>query len=368
MRVSRRGALIGVAAGSASVGLGLCAAPKFRRSAPAGSEPAPRPFVIDAHVHPSPGAVPRLLALMQRWGFDRVVDLSGGHPLRGLPEHLSAAERAGGRIIVFTGLAYEQAARPGYGERMAEFVRAGHRMGARGLKITKMLGLHLRGPDGELLPVDDPELDAVFQAAGELSMPVAIHSGDPRAFWLPVDARNERLDELTAHPGWALNGKPVPSFKEILDQLERRIARHPKTRFVSVHFGNDAEEPERVARMLRQYPNMYIDTAARVPEMGRHPPERMHAFFVEFQDRILYGSDLGIGAEGPLILGSDGSTPAGDAEERRFFQATRRYFETGDRDFEHPTPIQGNWKISGIHLPHEILSKVYADNARSLIG
>jgi predicted TIM-barrel fold metal-dependent hydrolase len=120
--------------------------------------------------------------------------------------------------------------------------------------------------------------------------------------------------------------------------------------------------------MLRQYPNMYIDTAARIPEMGRHPPERMHAFFVEFQDRILYGSDLGIGADGPLILGSDGSTPAGEAEERRFFEATHRYFETPDRDFDHPTPIQGNWKISGIHLPREILLKVYADNARRLIG
>lgn len=199
-------------------------------------------------------------------------------------------------------------------------------------------------------------------------MPVAIHSGDPRAFWQPTDEKNERKAELEAHPGWSNYGQAVPSFDEILAQLERRIARHPKTKFISVHFGNCAEEPERVAGWLRKYPNLYVDTAARIPELGRHPPERMRAFFVEFQDRILYGSDLGVGPEPePLFLGSEGKEPAGPKDEVRFFSASRRYFETLDRDFEHPTPIQGDWRISGIGLPAEVLRKVYGDNARRLV-
>src|SRR5690606_21661253 len=137
--------------------------------------------------------------------------------------------------------------------------------------------------------VDDPELDVVFETAGELNMPVAIHTGDPLAFWQPVTPDNERYAELTAHPGWALSARSAPSFEQLYAQLERRFARHPHTKFISVHFGNLAEKPDQVAETLRKYPNVYIDTAARIPEMGRHPPEKMRAFFEEFQDRILYG-------------------------------------------------------------------------------
>jgi predicted TIM-barrel fold metal-dependent hydrolase len=324
--------------------------------------------IIDVHVHVSADAIPRLTRLMARHGVERAVNLSGGHPLSGLDEQLLAAARDPGKIVVFTSLAYEQARYTDYGERMASLLRIAHARGARGLKIAKALGLGLRGSDGQRIPVDDPKLDPVFEAAGELGMPVAIHTGDPEAFWLPVDERNPRRDELRAHPGWALYGKDVPSFDALLAELEARIARHPSTTFISVHFGNAAERPEHVARMLRKYPNLYIDTAARIPELGRHPPDVMRAFFVEFQDRILYGSDLGVGPEPtPLFLGSQGSKAPTAAERELFFSATRRYFETADREFAHPTPIQGNWKISGLALPRSILQKVYRDNAARVL-
>lgn len=337
-----------------------------------GSRQSTRPGrlpVIDVHVHLSLGALPRLQQLMATYGFDHAVDLSGGHPMGGLAKHISQARASGGKITVFTALGYEQAQQPGYGQRMAQLLRMGHDMGAKGLKITKALGLGLPGPSGKLVPVDDPELDVVFETAGALDMPVAIHSGDPRAFWLPIDEKNERYAELSAHPGWALHDRKVPSFDEILNQLERRIARHPKTKFVSVHLGNCAEDIERVGRMLRAYPNMYVDTAARIPEMGRHPVEKLRAFFLEFQDRILYGSDLGVGPEPePLFLGSSGAEPPTADEEKLFFSATRRFFETDDKNFAHPTPIQGSWTINGIHLPRDVLEKVYAKNAMRVMG
>lgn len=324
--------------------------------------------IIDVHVHVSAEAIPRLKRLMTRHGVERVVNLSGGHPLSGLDEQLRAAEREPGKIIVFAGLAYEQARYANYGERMASLLRMAHARGARGLKIAKLLGLGLRRSDGQRIPVDDPMLDPVFEAAGELGMPVAIHTGDPEAFWLPVDEHNPRRDELEAHPGWALHGRGLPSFDALLSELEARIARHPSTTFISVHFGNAAERPEHVARMLRKYPNLYIDTAARIPELGRHPPDVIRAFFVEFQDRILYGSDLGVGPEPtPLFLGSQGAQAPTAAERELFFSASRRYFETSDREFAHPTPIQGNWKISGIALPRHILQKIYRDNAARVL-
>jgi predicted TIM-barrel fold metal-dependent hydrolase len=324
--------------------------------------------MVDLHVHVAPEGVPRLLDLMQRYGVAAVVNLSGGH-LDDLDLQLAAARGSAGRIVVFTTLAYEQVRYPDFGERMALLLRDAHARGARGLKIAKLLGLGLRTRDGKLLRIDDPRLDIVFDTAAELGMPVAIHSGDPRAFWLPVTPDNPRRAELEAHPGWALYGRDVPPFGSVLAQLEARIARHPKTTFISVHFGNCAEDPDYVARLLRTYPNLYIDTAARIPEMGRHSAARMRDFFAEFQDRILFGSDLGVGPEpSPLFLGSQGATPPTDAERERFFSATRRYFETNDVAFEHPTPIQGDWKIDGIGLPREVLEKVYFANAVKLLG
>jgi predicted TIM-barrel fold metal-dependent hydrolase len=342
------------------------------RPAPASSlhapAPAPRPLLVDVHVHLSPLGIERLLGLMKRYGFDHAVNLSGGTPREGLPIQLRAAQTAQGKVTVFASLAYEEAEHADYGERMAEALRVSHRMGARGLKIAKVLGLALRDSRGKLIAVDEPELDPVFETAAELGMPIAIHTGDPKAFWQPVDQKNERQAELRAHPAWALHGKDVPSFEALLAQLERRVARHPKASFIAVHFGNCAEDPAWVARALRKYPNLFIDTAARIPEMGRHAPERMRAFFVEFQDRILFGSDLGVGPEDtPLFLGSEGSEPPTEKEERLFFSATRRYFETDDRDFAHPTPIQGAWKISGVRLPPDVLAKVYGKNAVRLL-
>ena len=359
--------------------LGVCGrggAPKSAGSTSASAlpPPAPRPTarprvpIIDAHVHLSSTGTDRLAQLMERYGFDHVVNLSGGTPINGLDRQLAAAQKAHGKVTVFASLAYEQIAAPDYGARMAQLIRIAHSMGARGVKIAKVLGLGLVDRSRKLVPIDDPGLDPAFAAAGELHMPVAIHSGDPKAFWAKADEKNERRAELLAHPGWALHGEPVPSFDEIQAALERRIARHPKTTFIAVHFGNDAEDPDRVATLLRKYPNLTIDTAARIPEMGRHPPEKMRAFFIEFQDRILFGSDLGVGpAPEPLFLGSSGADPPTDREEKLFFSATHRYFETADRDFEHPTPIQGLWKISGISLPPEVLEKVYWRNAARLL-
>src|SRR5690606_34562809 len=183
--------------------------------------------------------------------------------------------------IVFANLDWrELAAGPGYGARLAAKLREAHRLGARGLKIPKALGLGVRDREGHLLAVDAPELDPVFEAAGELGMPVAIHTGDPVAFWQPPTPDNERHAELAVHPGWSFYGKDVPSWEELFAAFERRVARHPKTTFIGVHFGNAPEYPDRVRALLARHANLYIDTAARIPEIGRHDPAAMRDLFV----------------------------------------------------------------------------------------
>jgi predicted TIM-barrel fold metal-dependent hydrolase len=257
-----------------------------------------------------------------------------------------------------------------YGKLMAEQLAESKRLGAVGLKIPKGLGLGYPAPDGEhLLPIDDPGLDPLFEQAGALKMPIAIHIGDPKAFWQPPTPANERWDELKAHPEWSFYGAGIPKWQDLYDAFERRVARHPKTNFIAVHFGNDPEDPDNVARMLDRYPNFYVDTAARVPEIGRHDSTKMRAFFEKYQDRILFGTDTGIGAEyEDMMFGSNGELPPTRADEERFYESTWRYFETRDKQFESPTPIQGRWKIDGIGLSEPVLRKIYFENAVRLLG
>ena len=323
---------------------------------------------IDAHCHFPPEAAPRMIELMDRYGIATAVNLSGGVAGRGLEEQLKAAARYPGRIVVFAELDwYEPTRGKDYGLRMAASLAKAQQLGARGLSIPNGLGLGFHDYQGERIRVDDRELDPVFERAAELGIPVAIHTAAPIAFFLPAIARNERYEELVAHPELSLF-QQAPPWETLLLELERRIARHPKCTFICVHFGNAAEYPMRVGALLDRYPNVYVDTAGRIPELGRHPAGEMKTLFTSHSDRILFGSDLILGrAPTDVALSSRGTAPPKPAEIDQFFAATWRYFETGDKDFAHPTPIQGKWKISGLELSAAVQQKIYAANARSVL-
>jgi len=262
---------------------------------------------VDAHLHVSRGGLRRAIEIMRQEGIAWGVNLSGGALGHGLERQREPTKAHNAPLVTFTSPHWPSCGERDFGARSAEALSKAVALGARGLKIHKTLGLHAKGPDGELLAVDAKELDPLFETAGDLRVPVWIHTGDPLAFWDDPGPSNERHAELAAHPDWSLFGRHVPSFDELYAQLERRVARHPKTQFVSVHFGNCAEQPQRVAASLRRLPNLWLDTAARIPELGRHPPLELRQFFTEFRDRVLFGSDLGVGAApSPLFLGSSG--------------------------------------------------------------
>lgn len=328
---------------------------------------------IDMHTHIEVGALAKAVALLGAHRIVHLVNLSGGLPGGdGLEDTLAEAARVG-HTTVFVNPDFREVKKgPGYGARMAAKIKQAHEMGARGVKITKGLGLGYTDGRGRLVAVDDPGLDPVFEMAGKLGMPVLIHTGDPKAFWKPPTPDNERFDELRVHPGWSFFGAPV-TWEGLYAQFERRVARHPKTTFIGAHFGNDPEDPARVGQMLAAHRNLYIDTAARVPEIGRvdanHDAGRMRAFFEKWRTRIVFGTDVGVGnADEDLMLGSTGATPPGPADIERFFDSTWRWFETNDKAIPSPTPIQGRWTIDGVGLPREVLEAVYHGNAERLLG
>lgn len=333
---------------------------------------------IDLHQHVSCTTqhLARAVKIMDTAGIGIAVNLSGGTTTRrtnGAPSEFernkALADRLHpGRFLHYMNLDYKGWDQPDFSERAMKQVEEGHRLGAAGLKEYKRLGLYLRDDAGKLIRIDDPRLDPVWKRCGELKMPVSIHVADPRAFWLPYDSSNERWTELKDHRSWWFGDTNIyPPRMELLDALNRVIERHSNTTFVCVHFANNAEEIEWVERMLDRYPNMNADLAARIPEVGRHPPEKVRRLFMKHQDRIFFATDFMVYDK--LILGSGGSGPGPtDADAETFYAKHWRWLETDDRDFEHMTPIQGDWRISGIGLPPEALRKIYFDNARRLLG
>jgi len=179
------------------------------------------------------------------------------------------------------------------------------------------------------------------------------------AFFTPTDRFNERYEELNNHPDWSFNGADFPSNAELLEARNRVIARHPKTQFVTLHFGNFSENLQNVGENLDRYPNMYVDMAARIGELGRQP-FTSKKFFDKYQDRILFGTD---------------ATPHGDAFPQQVFndqlyEIYYRFMETEDEYFDYAPakiPPQGRWRIYGINLSDAILRKVYHDNAARLL-
>jgi predicted TIM-barrel fold metal-dependent hydrolase len=302
-----------------------------------------------------------LLPVMERRNIRTLVNLTGGYG-KGLEEAIARFDKAQpGRFLTMTEPAWARSNEKGYAQTQVQLLEEAKRAGACGLKVLKTLGLYLKENinDGKLVQVDDPRFDPMWDACGRLGLPVAIHVSDPIAFFLPTDRYNERYEELSNHPDWSFHGPQFPSNDELLAARNRVFARHPKTQFVALHVGNFAEDLGNVGAALDKYPNLHIDIAARVGELGRQP-RTARRFFEKYQDRILFGTDaVPNGIETPQQIFGD-----------QLYEIYYRFLETEDEYFDYapaPVPPQGRWRIYGIGLPPQILKKVYYNNAARLL-
>jgi predicted TIM-barrel fold metal-dependent hydrolase len=335
--------------------------------------------VIDFHTHlgfraAGTGGVPQgeemkflapsseLLQVMDRVNLRMMVNLTGGVG-SGLQQSIQRYQTAHpGRFLTFTEPQYARVNDRDYAREQAEDVERAHRLGARGLKVLKTLGLYLREQmtSGPLVKIDDRRFDPMWEACAARAMPVAIHVSDPEAFFLPTDRFNERFEELNNHPDWSFNGRDFPSSRQLLESRNRVFARHPKTSFVALHVGHNAEDLGYVSECLDRHPNMHVEMGARVGELRRQP-RTARRFFDRYQDRILFGTDA---------VPHSTETPQQIFGEP-LYEIYFRFLETEDEYFDYapaPTPPQGRWRIYGIGLPESILRKVYHDNAARLLG
>ena len=325
--------------------------------------------VIDFHTHVSrrraqkPGVPPgELVKTMDAVNLHTMVNLTGGtgDDLAGAIAGFDQAFPR--RFVSMTEPSWTRAGETGYAAWQADEVGRAKAAGAVGVKVLKTLGLYLRdgGASGKLVRVDDARFDPMWETCGRLGLPVAIHVGDPEAFFLPIDRFNERYEELNAHPDWSFHGKDFPAFKEILEARDRVFARHPKTTFVALHVGHWAENLAAVGEMLDKFPNVHVEIGARIGELGRQPRTAAR-FFDRYQDRILFGTDaVPLGVETPQqVFGED------------LYRIYYRFLETEDEYFDYapaPVPPQGRWRIYGLGLGESILRKVYSQNAERVLG
>ncbi len=313
--------------------------------------------VIDAHNHLFGDYPPEhLLAVMDAVGVRTFVNVTGNttmpyenncytivrRDIRIFTEGYSAAHPGRFAVLIKD---------DGFADRCIARLEEDVRLGALGLKVTKELGLYFKDSSvGEMIPVDDERLSPIWRRAGELGIPALIHVSDPWAFFLPIDEQNEHYSTLKEFPSWSFYGSHF-SKQELLDQRDRMISGHPGTTFILAHVANNPEDLDYVADLLNRYPNANIDFSARIDELGRQP-YTARDFFIAYQDRILFGVDM----------------PVTEDIYRCYF----RFLETRDEYFEYPDYIgrwgKSRWKIHGLHLPDEVLRKVYNENAVRLIS
>ena len=307
------------------------------------------PFV-DIHGHQrgrgmSPEAVDRLVAEMDELNMAVMVNLSGGSGVS-LVEGLEVlAGRHPSRFVFFANINFFGVGEPGWGEEAARQLEEDVGNGAAGLKIFKGLGMSDRDTDGNRIPVDDPRLAPLWDKAGELGIPVLIHTADPAEFWQPHDRFNERWLELRLRPRRIRPPDRFPPFEQIIGEQHNLFRNHPNTNFIAAHLGWLGHDLGRLGRLLDEIPNMYVGLGAVIYELGRQP-RFARDWLTEYQDRVLMGKD---------------------SYNQEEFHTYFRVFETADEYFDYYRNYHAFWQMYGLDLPDEVLRKIYYGNALKLV-
>ena len=289
---------------------------------------------VDFHQQADPEVLGVAVNVAASQGILGIVNLGGGQAGAGLERQIEAAARFPGRVLVFMSLDGRGCCDAGWADREAARLVTGRALGARGLHVPR----DLAGPGGAPVPLDSPALDPVWETAGGLGIPVAIHRGDG---------------------------------PDATGALVRLLERRPGIPFVALHLAGLGGDPAALSALLDRLPNLHLDLGGRLADLARDP-DRARDFLLAHSDRVLFGTDL-VWLQGPkpelraLVLGS--GPPVHSLEQlRRFFDSTWRFYESRDTSIPTPTPVAGDPPIHGLGLPRDVLTRIFHGNARKLLG
>ena len=308
------------------------------------------PF-IDVHAHHFQGyeydadRVAELIDEMDSINMQIAVNLSGwwGDRLEAMVENMKG--RYPDRFVIFANIDFSDIGLPGWTENAVAQLERDVANGAQGLKIYKSLGLRLVDSDGNRVPTNDPRIDPIWAKAGELGIPVLIHTGDPAPFWEPRTVNNERWLELKQYPNRYRPPEAGPSWEETMAEQHDVFRKHPGTVFINAHLGWYGNNLPGMAELMDRYPNMYTELGAVLAELGRQP-HTARQFLIDYKDRVLFGKD------------------SWAVDEYRVYFRT---FETKDEFFDYYRKRHAHWKLYGLDLPDDVLKHIYYKNALSII-
>lgn len=306
------------------------------------------PF-IDVHGHQYRMATQDLapvIAAMDTLNMGLMVNLSGrsGENLKQAVSNIK--NNYPNRFVVFANIGFNgNVGKDGWIEEAVAQLEQDVKNGARGLKIYKGLGLRDKDVNGNRVAVDDPRLAPIWDKCGELGIPVLIHSADPKSFWDPFDGDNERWLELKTRPGRKRGADNPAPWEQIIGEQHNMFRRHKNTTFINAHMGWFANNLGKLSELLDEMPNMNVGIGAIIAELGRQP-RYAKAFFIKYQDRILFGKDSWRPDEFPTYF---------------------RVLESDDEYFPYHKKYHAFWPMYGLDLPDEVLKKVYYKNALRIV-
>ena len=317
------------------------------------------PFVdVHSHLWDMPlKDLDKLASEMDEINMGYIVNLSGHGfaSFRGTPQSVkdlyfdqsvkNIEENQPGRIGLFINVDFDNADDENHVKTQVNVIRDAVAKGAIGLKVYKGLGLTNKDSNGNRVGVDHEGLGPIWEVCGELNIPVLIHSADPFQFWLPKDDQNERWFELKEKPGRYYGGSDfIPPFEQIINEQHTIFERHKNTIFINAHLGWMGNDLKRLGEHLDEFPNVVTEFGAVIAELGRQP-KTAREFFVNYQDRILFGKD---------------------SYNKEEFYTYFRVLESDDEYFDYFRKRHAFWKMYGLNLPDEVLKKVYYENALRL--
>jgi predicted TIM-barrel fold metal-dependent hydrolase len=308
----------------------------------------PRFPVIDDHNHLDSVDAELALRVMDAAGVERIVNITmqlGEAAFETANRFRCASAR---RFFTIGWMDWSDVEKPEFVRTTIERLQRMVDNGFVGIKFWKDFGLTVKGADGRLLRIDDERFAPIFDFCGRQGLPVMFHTADPTAFFQPLDATNERYEELAAHPDWGFSSCGITK-STLVEHRNSVIRRHPQTTFVGAHCAESSEDLASLSALLDELPNLQIDFSARTPELGRQPYSA-RSLFLNHADRIIFGTDL--------------------LPEIEMYLLYYRFLETADEHFEYPSHAsrQGRWNIYGIFLPDDVLVKVYRENALKLLA
>lgn len=234
--------------------------------------------------------------------------------------------------------------------------------GAIAVKIWKNIGMVYRDTAGKLIMIDDARFNPIFKMLAEKNIAVIGHLGEPKNCWLPLEEMTTNNDRnyFREHPQYHMyKHAGLPSYEEQVAARDRMLEKNPDLIFVGAHVGSLEWSVDELAGTLDRFPKMSVDLAARMGQIfyqTHADREKVRNFFIKYQDRILYATDMGArGGESKDVL---------SRELHDTWMRDWRFFVTEDS----LTSNLVNVSYQGLKLPKQVVDKLYHQNAQRWLG